>query len=79
MAEFRIELIESGVRELLRSADMEQICLEKAQEVCRRCPQGYETDTYRGKNRVNAMVWADSPEAREDNLKNNTLLKAVRK
>ena len=36
-----------------------------------RCGDGYAADDYTGKNRVNAMVYADTAAARRDNLEND--------
>lgn len=78
MAKVKVVLNRSGVRTLLKSEEMKAVCAKKAQEVCARCGTGYATDTYTGKTRVNAMVWADTAEARRDNAENNTLLKALK-
>lgn len=77
MSSGKFELDRAGVRELLRSAEVKEACRERAQDVLNRAGDGYELDTYTGQNRVNAMAWAESSEARRDNLENNTLLKAV--
>lgn len=73
----RFELNPAGVRELLRSKQMNDIVSKKAQQAQSRLGTGYSTDTYTGKNRVNAMVWAESAEAKKENSENNSLLKAV--
>lgn len=78
MSSFQFELNSAGVRELLRSEEAKQVCAEKAHEILARCPEGYETDIYTGKNRANAMVWPATGKARRDNAENNTLLKALR-
>lgn len=75
---FKFELNRSGVRELLTSPEMKAICAEKASEIVSRCGAGYGSDTYTGKNRVNAMVYASTSEAKQDNQENNTILKALR-
>lgn len=74
----KIKLNRAGVRALLRSDEMRQICAEQAQDIAKRCGSGYEMDSYVGKNRVNAMVWPESAEARQDNYHNNTILKALK-
>lgn len=78
MSKVKIELNRSGVAELMKSTEMQQICLEYAQGVLSRCGGGYESDIHVGKNRCNAMVWADSARAKRDNMKNNTLLRALK-
>lgn len=75
----RFELNTAGVRELLRSKAMEEVVSKKAQQAQSRLGPGYRTDTFTGKNRVNAMVWAESEEAKRENSENNSLLKAVHK
>ena len=78
MANFNVILNTAGVREMLKSKEMEAICSEQAGMVMGRVGNGYKTDTHTGVNRVNAMVWADSYQAKKDNLDNNTLLKALK-
>lgn len=78
MASLKFELNRSGVSQLLKSSEMQAVLTEKAQGIRERCGDGYETDTYVGKTRANAMVKAVSIKAKRDNMKNNTLLKAVR-
>ena len=72
------ELNSSGIRDLLKSEDMQSLLREKATAIKNRCGSGYEQDTYVGKNRANAMVYADDFKAKLDNSKNNTLLKALK-
>lgn len=74
----RFKLNYAGVGKLLKSAEMQSILSQKASEIRERCGDGYEQDIHVGKTRANAMVWASSAEAKRDNLKNNTILKAVR-
>ena len=78
MAKVKFKLNRSGVRELLRSEKMMSVCKGYADGIRERAGEGYEQDTYVGKNRVNAMVYPDTIKAKRDNLDNNTLLKAVR-
>ena len=77
MAKFRIELNREGVRELLRSTEMAGICKQYAGQIAARAGEGYEVTTYTGTNRVNASVCVATDEAYRDNMKNNTLIKAV--
>lgn len=77
MDKFRLELNSAGVRNLLRSSEMAEVCKQQAETIRARCGDGYETDSYTGKNRVNASVYAATPAAVRDNLKNNTIVKAV--
>lgn len=74
----KIVLNYSGVRELLQSDEMQAICDEHAKAIAKRAGDGYESDTYKGKTRVNSAVYADTYEAKLDNMKNDTLLKALK-
>lgn len=72
------KLNRAGVRELMRSQEMQNLLQEKASQIRGRCGDGYEQDMVVGKNRVNVMVWAESAQAKQENSQNNTILKAVR-
>ena len=78
MGNFKLELNREGVRKLLRSEEMAGVCKQQAEAIRDRCGDGYEVDSHTGKNRVNASVYAATPAAVRDNLKNNTIIKAVR-
>lgn len=78
MGNTQIKLNSDGVRDLLLSPEIEAVCQERASAALSRCGSGYESDTYHGKNRINAMVWAESPAAKADNAMNNTILKALK-
>lgn len=74
----KFKLNRSGVRELMKSKEMQSILKEEAAAIKGRCGDGFDQDLHVGKNRANAMVWADSYEAKKENSENNTILKAVR-
>jgi len=78
MSNWKIKLNSAGVRELLKSQEMQAVLTAKASGIRTRCGDGYNQDMHVGKNRANAMIWADTKEARADNSENNTILKAVR-
>ncbi|MBM6615630.1 hypothetical protein JTF06_12110 [Desemzia sp. RIT804] len=78
MSKMQFKLNSSGVSSLLKSAEMQNVLSKQASAIKNRCGEGYEQDIFVGKNRANAMVWADSYQARKENMENNTLLKAVR-
>ena len=78
MSSFKFKLNRSGVRELMKSAEMQSVLTNYASNIRNRCGNGYEQDIYVGSNRANAMVSATTIKAKRDNNKNNTLLKAVR-
>ena len=73
----KIELNSAGVRAMLKSPEMQAMLSERAHKIAGRAGAGYETDVYVGTNRANASVFPSGAEAIRDNMKNNTLLKAV--
>lgn len=74
----RIELNSAGVRELLKSSEMQNIVKSKADEIQSRCGTGYVTDTYNAGTRVIASVATSDYESMQDQYENNTLLKALK-
>lgn len=78
MSKVKFKLNGKGVAELMKSAAMQEVLAEYATGIRNRCGDGYESDIHVGKNRANAMVSAETKEALSDNIKNNTILKAVR-
>lgn len=74
----RIELNRDGVKSLLKSKEMMNICKNEALKIKNKCGEGYGYDTYVGNNRVNASVYTASIDAMKDNSNNNTLLKNMR-
>lgn len=67
----------AGVRELLRSEEMKNICKSYADAAKSKLGDGYEVTTYTGENRVNASVKAVTYKARKENSENNSIIKAV--
>ena len=78
MAKVKFVLNREGVRELLRSPEMMEVCKSYASAAVSRLGDGYEVTTQTGKNRVNAEVAAVTYKARKDNSDNNSILKAIR-
>lgn len=78
MSKMQFKLNRAGVGSMLKSAEMQSVLSKQASAIKNRCGEGYEQDTFVGTNRANARVWAESLEARKENMENNTLLKAVR-
>lgn len=78
MSKTEFELNKAGVRQLMQSKEMQAILQEKSSAAVARLGPGYESDVHVGKNRANAMVYADSHSARRENMKTNSILKAVR-
>ena len=73
----RFELNTTTVGEILKG--MGSICASYAQGIAKNAGDGYVVTTYIGKTRANASVYPATEKAYRDNLKNNTLLKAVGK
>lgn len=78
MTNVRITLNKAGVRELLRSEEMKAVCQDHAMAAMSRLGPGYEVTAMTGKNRVNAEIKAVSYKAKRENMRNNTILKALR-
>jgi len=77
MAKVKFELNRAGVRDLMLSPAMETGLEGLAGGILARLGEGYGTNTYHGKNRVNVEVAAETVHAKRENAKNNTILKAV--
>lgn len=78
MSKWKVQLNKEAVRQLLKSEEMQGLVSSKASEIRNRCGDGYDQDIHVGRNRANAMVWAETAKAKKDNSENNTILKAVR-
>lgn len=75
----RIELNSAGIRELLNSREVEELCAKTAGDMAARAGTGYAAaQPHHTGQRVAVNVYAETREARRDNLKNNTLLKVMR-
>jgi len=78
MSKTIFKLNRKGVADIMKSDGMQKILKDKASEIKNRCGDGFEQDIHVGKNRANAMVYAETIQAKKENLDNNTILKAVR-
>lgn len=78
MSNVKVVLNSDGVREMLRSEQMLEMCKEYANNALKNLGEGYEVTSMVGKNRCNAQVEAVSAKAKKENMKQNTILKAVR-
>lgn len=78
MSKVKIELNQAGLKELLNCQEVEAYCVQIANDVAMRAGEGYAAASpHKTGQRVAVNVYAESEDARTDNLKNNTLLKAV--
>ena len=75
MVEF--ELDRDGVKELLNSPEMTAILADYASATLKRLPKGYGMSTGATSQRAKATVGTRSAAAASNELKNNSLLKAL--
>lgn len=75
MAKTRISINYSEVGKLLRSSEMRSVVGNAASGIASRCGSGYSSDVKNMGTRVIASAFAETDEARQDNMNNNTLLK----
>lgn len=78
MSKFKFVLDKAGVGQLLKSKETESMLKSYADDAVSRLGEGHSSDSYIGKKRANASYTADSFKARRKNLKDNTLLKALK-
>lgn len=78
MSKVKVELNRAGVRELLQSSAVMSVVKSEADQRAALAGPGYEVTTFVGRTRVNASyVCAANDAAQQDNLNNNTLLRAI--
>lgn len=78
MSNLKFKLNRQGVSALMKSNEMISVLEGYGNDIKARCGEGYSTDTMVGKNRANTMIYAETYQAKSDNKKNNTILKALR-
>lgn len=78
MSKMKFELNSSGVSELLRSAEMQNLLREKGKEVAERAGDGFELTVSPGQKRANAKISTTDIKSMARNKKHNILLKAMR-
>lgn len=77
MSNVRIVLNSAGISSILRSQEMQTMLEDRAAEIAGRAGAGYGYSSHDTGQRIITNVYADTDEARKDNLENNTLLKAL--
>lgn len=77
MSNVKIELNSPNIRKFLKSREMRELVKSYADKAADRLGEGYESDHKYMSSRVIASVYTDTPEARRENLENNSILKAV--
>lgn len=78
MSKVKIVLNKAGVRELLKSQETGDMCMEYARQVQERAGQHFTAETRRYPERTGAAVYPSDPEGFYDNLKNNTLVRSLK-
>lgn len=78
MSKSKFVLNKKGVRDLLRSAEMQSVVEQYASAMQARMGEGWESDVSLGKSRYHGAVWPNTAKAKKDNLKNNTGLKGMK-
>lgn len=74
---FKLEVNYSGVGQLLKGPEVQQLVKEIANDVAERAGSGYASDLYDAGSRFIASAYTETTEAMQDNLDNNTLLEAL--
>ena len=77
MTDFKFELNKAGVRELLKSSEMAAVLSEYGSNMMGQLGEGYEMEEGTTSQRAKVNVRTATPRSMVDNLKNNTLLKAL--
>lgn len=73
----KIELNRDGIGALLKGPETREMVERFGDEVAQRAGTGYAARTHNSGQRHICNVYAATPEARQDNLENNTLIKAM--
>lgn len=77
MGKFEIDLNSNGIRELLRSVEIQAELQRQAEKYREKLGDKFETDVYVGPGRANASVFTTDPEAIRENEQTNSMLKAM--
>ena len=71
-----IELDSGGIRQYQKEETRDML-EQKAREIAGRADGEYQVSVHSGRNRANASIYTTDSKTYQDNLENNTLLKAV--
>lgn len=78
MSNVEIKINNDELRNILKSDAMQQMLIKQANRVVSRAGSGYAADPpHTSSQRAIVNVYAETSAAKRDNLKNNTLLKAM--
>lgn len=73
----KVEVNRQGVGALLKGKETENMMRRFGNEIAQRAGAGYAARVHDSGQRQICNVYASTPEARQDNLEHNTLLKAI--
>lgn len=81
MAKSKVKVVwdYQGGRELMQSKEITDCLEEQAKAIADRTEGNWGVDTYKGKNRSNATIYAEDDKTYYKNLKTNALLKGMGK
>lgn len=77
MSSVKIKLNTSGVRELLRSSELQEECVSYAKQIQATAGEHFAVESRSYPERRGAAVYPADDVGYYDNLKNNTLVKAM--
>lgn len=77
MNNFRLELNDAGIQELLKGPEMQSILSDIGNEKANAAGAGYESEVHVFSKRAAVHIYPGDFESAQDNYKNNTLLKVV--
>lgn len=78
MNKIKFEIISKGIVSLLKSNEMGDVLMIHADKIKGNLGTGYSSQKVMSSDRVKVFVKANSKKAQKDNLKNNSLLKALK-
>lgn len=73
----KVELNINGLRELMKSQEMQDHLQQAGEEIARSAGEGYGVRTHVADYTAITNVYPETKEAAKDNLENNTLLRAA--
>lgn len=74
----RIEIRDDGIQAILKGPEMQALVKELAEQKVSEAGEGYACSVKIGVKRCYANIYPETPEAKKDNLDNNTLEKIIR-
>ena len=78
MSNVKVKLNSKGVRALLKSQEMMNVCTKQAYTAQSKLGDGYEVSYKTYETRAVASIEATTPKTIKENLRHNTILKALK-